>query len=357
MKIASAGSGFSRDRPPQGARRAFHRGAGGRSGGPQVAGNPTCFRWSRASGRPPPEGPPRTGLAGVESRPSPACRASHGLPALQRDTELDAAAEGHSQQMARRGRSRTCSLQDGSPGDRSARAATLPERGRKHRSFQRRRQRARGHRQLAPHDLANLLDPHHRRLGLGGRDRAHRRRRRSGVPHRSARRPGGGKLGSCRRRRRFLAGERQKRGLPPLRRDPASTASRQTKIRSVADADQMKLDRALPERALEQVPELSSAVAELFVGSGPDDVENVQKPRRAEMDPARRRRDVCDVQAVRPGAALGRCSCTGAKPTSAAWRRPRSNSPARRASCCSSGQRTQVKLFQPRLTASFRHSS
>jgi hypothetical protein len=53
-------------------------------------------------------------------------------------------------------------------------------------------------------------------------------------------------------------------------------------IRSVADADQMKLDRALPERALEQVPELSSAVAELFVGSGPDDVEtsrNLAEPK------------------------------------------------------------------------------
>ena len=124
----------------------------------------------------------------------------------------------------------------------------------------------------SPAHLANLLDPRHRRLGLGAVE---------GVTADGAEgvyltellaAPIVGSANPVEDVARFVAAERQRLGLPPLRRDPALDGVAGNEVRSAALSDQMKLDRAVTGKALDQVPELSSAVAELYVGSSPDQV-------------------------------------------------------------------------------------
>jgi uncharacterized protein YkwD len=271
MKIASAGPGFSATVALKARGEHSIEVLAEGPGGPQVAAIRRVFAGVQPPSRPPPEGPPRTGLAGVEESIR-RLRASHGLPALERDRELDAAAEGHSREMARLRTFAHVLPSDGTPGDR------LRARGYPYRSVGENiglsNDVGSAHEAIvsSPAHLANLLDPHHRRLGLGaatgltadGGEGVYLTEVLA-VPVVGSSDPAGDVA-------RFLAGERQKHGLPPLKRDSALDGVAAREVRSVAEADQMKLDRALPERALEQVPELSSAVAELYVGSGPDDV-------------------------------------------------------------------------------------
>lgn len=251
------------------------------SGGPQVAAIRRVFVGVSPPSRPPPEGPPRTGLAGVETAIA-RLRASHGLPAMRRDPELDAAAEAHSKEMARLRTFAHVLPTDGSPGDRlRARGYAFQSVGE---NIGLSNDVGSAHEAIvsSPAHLANLLDPHHRRLGLGAAtgltaDGA------EGIyltevlaaPVIGSRDPAGDVA-------RILAAEREKRGLPPLQRDPALDGVASSEVRNAAQADQMKLDRSVPERAVEQAPELSSAVAELFVGNGPDQVassKNIAEPK------------------------------------------------------------------------------
>src|SRR5205814_7361364 len=106
------------------------------------------------------------GLAGVEHEIA-RLRASHGLTGLERDVELDAVAEAHSREMARLRTFAHVLPTTGSLGDR-LRAKGYPFRsigeniglssdvGTAHDAIV-----------GSPAHLANLLDPRHRRLGLG----------------------------------------------------------------------------------------------------------------------------------------------------------------------------------------------
>src|SRR6267143_1975840 len=71
---------------------------------------------------------------------------------------------------------------------------------------------------------------------------------------------------------RFIERERSKRGLPPLQRDAALDRVADSEIHATALADQMKLDQTLTKRALRESRDLSSAVAELHVGSAPEEL-------------------------------------------------------------------------------------
>jgi len=57
-----------------------------------------------------------------------------------------------------------------------------------------------------------------------------------------------------------------------LQRDPVLDGVADQEVRVTAEADQMKLDRALAGRALQRTEGLSSAVAELYVASAPEEV-------------------------------------------------------------------------------------
>jgi len=200
------------------------------SGGPEVAAIRRVFAGVAPPTKPPPEARAGDGLTGV-AQSIARLRSSHGLPALQRDPELDAAAEAHSREMARLRTFAHVLPTDGSLGDR------LRARGYAYRSIGENiglsSDVATAHEAIvgSPAHLANLLDPRHRRLGLGAA-----------------------------------------RGLPPLRRDSALDGVALEEVRRTAASDQMKLDRDLAGRALSEVPDLSGAVAELYVGNGPDTV-------------------------------------------------------------------------------------
>jgi uncharacterized protein YkwD len=250
-------------------------------GGPQVAAIRRVFAGVPRPSRPPPEGPARTGLAGVEESIA-RLRASHGLPALQRDRELDAAAEAHSREMARLRTFAHVLPTDGSPGDR------LRARGYAFRSVGENiglsSDIGTAHEAIvsSPAHLANLLDPHHRRLGLGAATGLTADGGEGVYLTEVLAAPVIGSADPAGEVARFLAGERQKRGLPALQRDPALDGIAAREVRHVAQADEMKLDRDLAERAVEGVPDLSSAVAELFAGTGPDDVassKNLAEPK------------------------------------------------------------------------------
>ncbi len=135
-------------------------------GGPQVVAMRRVFAGVMPPSRPPPDPPSGEGLEGVEAAIAH-LRASRGLTALKRDPELDAAAEAHSKEMARLRTFAHVLSTDGGPADR------LRARGYAYSSVAENiglsSDVGRAHEAIAgsPAHLANLLDPRHRRLGLG----------------------------------------------------------------------------------------------------------------------------------------------------------------------------------------------
>jgi uncharacterized protein YkwD len=241
------------------------------SGGPEVAAIRRVFAGVAPPSKPPPEARAGEGLAGVEQSIS-RLRSSHGLPALQRDPELDAAAEAHSREMARLRTFAHVLPSDGSLGDR------LRARGYAYRSIGENiglsSDVATAHEAIAgsPAHLANLLDPRHRRLGLGAASGLTADGNEGvyltevfAVPAVAIADPIAAIV-------RVIAAERKRRGLPPLRRDSGLDGVAVQEVRRTAASDQMKLDRDLAGRALSEVPDLSGAVAELYVGNGPETV-------------------------------------------------------------------------------------
>jgi len=240
------------------------------SGGPTVVALRRVFAGVDPPAAPPPEPRAGAGLAGVEAAIA-RLRAAHGLPQLQREADLDAAAEAHSAEMARLSTFAHVLPTDGSLTDR------LRARGYAYRSAGENiglsDDVATAHEAIvgSPAHLANLLDPRHRRLGLGA---AHGRTAEGtdgvyltevlAAPIIGTADPAGDVAA-------LLAKVRQKKGLRPLQRDATLDTVAGQEVRAAALADQMKLDSDAAGRALEKVPELQSAVAELFVGSAPEE--------------------------------------------------------------------------------------
>jgi len=239
--------------------------------GPQVAVIRRVFAGVAPPSRPPPEPRAMEGLSGVEHAIA-RLRASHGLPALERDPELDLVAEAHSKEMARLRTFAHVLPTTGSLGDR------LRARGYPFRSIGENiglsSDVGTAHEAIvgSPAHLANLLDPRHRRLGLGAA---------SGLTADGAEgiyltevfsAPIVGSADPAAEVAAFIAGERKKRGLPPLDRDGRLDKVALQEVRATALADEMKLDRRLAERALSESGQLHSAVAELYVGSAPEEV-------------------------------------------------------------------------------------
>ena len=241
-------------------------------GGPQVEVIRRVFVGVTPPSRPPPEARAGEGLAGVEHEIA-RLRASHGLTALERDPQLDAVAEAHSREMARLRTFAHVLPTTGSLGDR------LRAKGYAFRSIGENiglsSDVGTAHEAIAgsPAHLANLLDPRHRRLGLGAAtgltaDGA------EGVyltevfaaPAVSTPDPAGEVA-------RFIAAEREKRGLPPLQRDAGLDRVASREIRATALADQAKLDQELTGRAMSEIDGLRTAVAELYIATGPEEVE------------------------------------------------------------------------------------
>src|SRR5204863_17593 len=120
--------------------------------------------------------------------------------------------------------------------------------------------------------LANLLEPRHRRLGLGAASGLTTDGNEGVYLTEVFAVPAVAMADPIAAIVRVISAERKKRGLPPLRRDSALDGVALEEVRRTAASDQMKLDRDLAGRALSEVPDLSGAVAELYVGNGPDTV-------------------------------------------------------------------------------------
>jgi uncharacterized protein YkwD len=250
-------------------------------GGPQVVAMRRVFAGVSPPQRPPRDPPRGEGLDGVEAAIAH-LRASRGLAPLERDPELDAAAEAHSKEMARLRTFAHVLPSDGGPADR------LRARGYAYSSVAENiglsSDVGRAHEAIAgsPAHLANLLDPRHRRLGLG----AARGDTADGpegvyltelfaVPVVGSKDPAADVARVIAERRRALR-------LPPLQRDAALDSLASHEVRATALSDQLKLDKGLTARALAQAPQLSSAAAELRVGNAPDEAgasKNLAEPR------------------------------------------------------------------------------
>jgi uncharacterized protein YkwD len=240
------------------------------AGGPQVAAIRRIF-----AGVAPPDLPPKeeprgdTGIAAVE-RAIARLRAAHGLPALKRDPALDRVAEGHSREMARTRTFAHILASDGSMGDRLRRAGYAYRSAGENIGLSIDALNAHDAVASSPAHLANLLDPHYRRLGLGTAKGTSPDGAESvyltevlAAPIEQAADPEGEVASILQRKRRAL-------GLAPLARDRALDVLAAQKVRALASEGELSptFQRSVVDEALRAQPRLRSAVAEAFVGSG-----------------------------------------------------------------------------------------
>ena len=243
-------------------------------GGPQVVAIRRVF-----AGIAPPDSPPiekprhDTGLGGVEHAIAQ-LRAAHGLPPLERDPALDAVAQSHSREMARTRVFAHVLATDGTVGDRLKRA------GYPYRSVGENiglsSDALGAHEAVAasPAHLANLLDPHHRRLGLGAARGASPEGAEavyltevlaapivaSGNPQEDV--------------ARVLLDKRRRLGLHPLQRDPRLDALAAAEVRELPGSDghvSADFRKSLLDKARRARPELHVVAAETFVGNSADE--------------------------------------------------------------------------------------
>ena len=245
------------------------------AGGPQVLALRRVFAGVDPPTRPPAARPGSApaagdGLSTVEAEID-RLRAGRGLPHLHRDAQLDAVAEGHSREMARTRTFAHVLASDGSLTDRLRKAGYAYRSAGENIGLS--EDAVSAHEAVAgsPAHLANLLDPRHRRLGLG----AARGLSPDGAqvlyltevlaaPVIGSPDPAGEALA-------LIAQERSRRKLPALARSADLDAVARRAIARVALADALKLPPGVTAEALESEPTLKSVVGELFVGSAPDE--------------------------------------------------------------------------------------
>ena len=250
-------------------------------GGPQVLALRRVFAGVPAPAGPPPSTVAGTGLEAVETSID-GLRAARGLPRLQRDPQLDAVAEGHSAEMARTRTFAHVLESDGSLTDRLRRAGYAYRSAGENIGLS--DDAALAHEAVAgsPAHLANLLDPRHRRLGLGAA---------RGISPDGAEAlyltevlasPVVGSADPAGEVFQLLTRERARRKLPPLQRSPGLDEIARRTIAFVALSDKLRLPEEFSSRALDSDPSLQSVVGELFVGSVPDETaasHNLSDPR------------------------------------------------------------------------------
>ncbi len=243
------------------------------AGGPQVTALRRVFVGVAAPDSSPPErtAVEGTGLAAVEAAVA-LLRAAHGLPRLSRDPALDAVAEGHSRAMAA---SRTFAhllKSDGSLADRLAKSGYAYRSAGENIGLA--ETAASAHEAVAnsPAHLANLLDPRHKRLGLGvvsgtspeGAEAVYLTEVLA-LPIVGAADPAGEIV-------KVISAARKRRGLPALDEDRSLAQLAQHEIRALALAGRpLAAESTAAQKALQADSGLQSAAAELFVSSSPDE--------------------------------------------------------------------------------------
>ena len=242
-------------------------------GGPQVVALRRIFAGVAPPASPPPPLPTAEGdgLSAVEHAIA-SLRRARGLPPLVRDATLDQVAEGHSKEMARLRTFAHVLPSDGALGDRLVKAGYAYRSAGENLGLG--EDAARAHEAVAqsPAHLFNLLDPRHRRLGLGA-VRALSPEGLSAVWLTEVLAlPVGGSKDPAGEVERVLQAERKKRRLAPLRRSPALDGMALREIQRIALAEAKILDTGAAQRALDADPDLRSAATDLAVVGAPEDV-------------------------------------------------------------------------------------
>jgi uncharacterized protein YkwD len=240
------------------------------SGGPQVLALRRVFAGVDRPTRPPLHRAAGSGLEAVEVEIDQ-LRASRGLPRLQRDAQLDAVAEGHSREMARTRTFAHVLATDGTLGDRLRKAGYAYRSAGENIGLS--DDAVTAHEAVAgsPAHLANLLDPRHRRLGLGVARGLSPDGAQALYLTEVLAAPVMGSADPAREALELLAQERVRRKLPPLQRSADLDAVARSAIAEVALQDTLKLRPEVTQAALDSDPTLRSVVGELFVGSAPDE--------------------------------------------------------------------------------------
>ncbi len=270
LKLATAGDRFSG--------RVTLRPAGEHSievladgaGGPQVLALRRVFAGVERPTRPPVHRVAGTGLEAVEVEIDQ-LRSARGLPRLQRDAQLDAVAEGHSREMARTRTFAHVLASDGTLGDRLRKAGYAYRSAGENIGLSDDAVTAHAAVAGSPAHLANLLDPRHRRVGLGVARGLSPDGAQALYLTEVLAAPVVGSADPAREALELLAQERARRKLPPLQRSADLDAVARSAIAEVALLDTLKLRPEVTQAALESDPTLKSVVGELFVGSAPDE--------------------------------------------------------------------------------------
>ena len=244
-------------------------------GGPQVVALRRIFADVAPPSSPPPPlpAPKGDGLDAVEHAIAK-LRSARGLPPLQRDHALDQVAEKHSKEMARLRTFAHVLPTDGALGDRLGAAGYAYRSAGENIGLA--EDAARAHEAVAqsPAHLWNLLDPRHRRIGLGA-VRALSPEGQSAVWLTEVLAlPVVGSKDPAAEVERALQDERKKRKLPPIPRSAPLDALALREIQRITLLEQQVLDPAVAQRALETSVDLHATASELLVAGAPDEVSN-----------------------------------------------------------------------------------
>ncbi|HEX4382840.1 MAG TPA: CAP domain-containing protein [Myxococcales bacterium] len=239
--------------------------------GPQVAALRRVFAGVAPPAQPPKLAQAGTGLPRVEALINQ-LRAGRGLPQLQRDAELDEVAAGHSKEMARTRTFAHVLASDGSLGDR------LKAKGWAYRSAGENiglsEDAVSAHEAIvsSPAHLSNLLDPRHRRLGLGAVKGPTADGGEGLYLTEVLASPIVGAKDPVAAVAKEVQRQRQHAGLEPLIRDPMLDYVAGHEVRASAMADDPHPRPGATSRALAEQKTLESAVVELYVASSPDEI-------------------------------------------------------------------------------------
>jgi uncharacterized protein YkwD len=239
------------------------------SGGPEVVANRRVFVGVAPPASPPADTPRDSGVSAVEHAIG-RLRAAHRLPALQRDLALDRVAEGHSREMARTRTFAHILPSDGSMSERLRKAGYAYRSAGENIGLSIDPLSAHEAIASSPAHLKNLLDPQHRRIGLGiargtspdGSEGVYLTEVLA-APIEQSRDPDGEVA-------RLLQQKRRSAGLRPLSRDARLDAIASREVRALASEGELSRDlqRSVIEEALRSLPRLRGAIAEAYVGSG-----------------------------------------------------------------------------------------
>jgi uncharacterized protein YkwD len=249
--------------------------------GPQVAALRRVFAGVAPPDRPPKAQPQGKGLAGVEAAIAQ-LRAAHGLPALQRDPALDEVAEGHCREMARLKTLGHVLPSDGSLEDRLAAKGWAYRGAGENIGFSTDAIRAHEGIASSPAHLSNLLNPRHRRLGLGAVKGATADGAEGVYLTEVLASPIVGSKDPVVAVADEILRRRARDGLADLARDKMLDWVASKEVRTAASHDDAKPPAGATSRALAEEPELESAVVESYVASQPEEIaasRNLAEPR------------------------------------------------------------------------------